>query len=416
LLGHRGRVTAAAFGPDGRWVLTAGDDGTARTWSLGADPQLRPIAEGTSPIRDVAASADGVYVAEARADGTVTVRSSAGLPVAAVRLDVPATGVAISDDRRRLLATAEDGSVVVWALPGGSQIARFEYGGPVASAAFLPGAAGVVAAGQSGIVRLWYLRTRTARVVAQEAGPVADVAVSADGAFVATAVGDVAHVRPLSSGSRAVVFTGHRDDVTSVSFSPDGKHLLTASFDHDVAIWNTKTGALEKTLVGHVAVVRDAAFSPDGRWIVTAGPTRAGLWEAGTSTLVDSRLFYLAGHRGALSAVAFTGAKWRVFTGGVDGTVRRYDCRLCAGTQALARIAAAKLARLESDARRSEGRDADVGNPSAASFRARPALPSPRSTRSRASVKGTVGTASPGSTVVAPSKPAARTAARTSAS
>jgi WD40 repeat protein len=352
LLGHRGRVTAVAFGPDGRWVVTASDDGTARTWSLGSDPQLRPIAEGASPVRDIAASVDGSLVAEARADGTVTVRSPEGRPVIGVRLDAPATSVALSDDGRRLLATAEDGSVAVWALPGGAQVARFDYGGPVAAGAFLPRAAGVVAAGQSGIVRLWDLRTRVARVVASEGEPVADVAVTADGTYVATAVGDVAHVRALAPGSRAGVFTGHRDDVTSVSFSPDRKHLLTASFDHDVAMWNVATGALEKTLVGHVAVVRGAAFSPDGRWIVTAGPTRAGLWEAGMSTLVDSRLFYLAGHRGALSAVAFTGPKWRVYTGGVDGTVRRYDCRLCAGASVLARIAASKLARLESDAKR----------------------------------------------------------------
>ena len=76
------------------------------------------------------------------------------------------------------------------------------------------------------------------------------------------------------------------------------------------------------------------------------------MWEVGPSTLVDSRLFYLAGHRGALSAVAFVGPGWRVFSGGVDGTVRRYACRFCAGTEALRRMASTKLARLDRDARR----------------------------------------------------------------
>ena len=107
-----------------------------------------------------------------------------------------------------------------------------------------------------------------------------------------------------------------------------------------------------KALVGHVAVVRGAAFSADGRWIATAGPTRAGLWELRPSSLVDSRLYYLSGHRGAIAAVVFAGSGWRIFSGGSDGTLRRYDCRLCTDTEGLRRIAARKLARLEDDKKR----------------------------------------------------------------
>jgi WD40 repeat protein len=76
------------------------------------------------------------------------------------------------------------------------------------------------------------------------------------------------------------------------------------------------------------------------------------MWEAGPSTLVDSRLYYLAGHQRAINAVAFSGVGFTLFTGGADGTVRRYDCRLCGGTDVLRRIAAAKLARLARDEKR----------------------------------------------------------------
>jgi WD40 repeat protein len=351
LLGHRGRVTSVGFGADGGWVFTSGDDGTTRTWSLGADPELRTVAQGTSPVRDVAASRNGAVVADARADGTVTVQTAEGRSLLGVRLAGPATSVALSDDGRRLLATGEDGSIVVWAVPTGTKLASFDHGAAVTAGVFLPDALGVVAAGRDGRVRSWDIGTRRGRVVVHENGPISDVAVSRDGLLLATAVGDLAHVRAMAGG-RAVVFRGHRDAVTSVSFSPEGKRLLTTSFDHDASLWNATTGERLKTLVGHVAVVRSAAFSPDGRWIVTAGPTRAGLWEVGTSTLVDSRLYYLAGHRGALNAVALVGPRWRVFTGGADGTVRRYGCRLCAGTDALRRIASAKLERLDHDAKR----------------------------------------------------------------
>ena len=68
-----------------------------------------------------------------------------------------------------------------------------------------------------------------------------DLAVSPDGLLVATAVGEIARVRPLRGG-KAAVFAGHRDVLTSVTFSPDGRRLLTASFDHDALIWDASPG------------------------------------------------------------------------------------------------------------------------------------------------------------------------------
>src|SRR5437764_845937 len=33
LMGHRGKVSAASFSPDGNWVVTASEDKTARIWN-----------------------------------------------------------------------------------------------------------------------------------------------------------------------------------------------------------------------------------------------------------------------------------------------------------------------------------------------------------------------------------------------
>ena len=56
----------------------------------------------------------------------------------------------------------------------------------------------------------------------------------------------------------------------SAAFSPDGRRVVTASYDKMAKIWNATTGKVVHTLKGHSGWVYSAAFSPDGRSVVTA--------------------------------------------------------------------------------------------------------------------------------------------------
>ena len=55
----------------------------------------------------------------------------------------------------------------------------------------------------------------------------------------------------------------------AVTFSPDGRLLVTGGFDHEVRIWNPSNGQLLRTLTGHNDWVVEAAFSPDGKLLAT---------------------------------------------------------------------------------------------------------------------------------------------------
>jgi len=80
---------------------------------------------------------------------------------------------------------------------------------------------------------------------------------------------------------------GHRRPVSSVTFSPDGKLLASASWDKTVKLWSTGTGAEVSTLHGHHDWVQSVAFSADAKLLASASrDNTAKLWSTETGAEV----------------------------------------------------------------------------------------------------------------------------------
>ncbi len=62
---------------------------------------------------------------------------------------------------------------------------------------------------------------------------------------------------------------GHASYVFRVSFSPDGKTLASASWDHTIKLWDVKTGKELATLKGHKRRIYTVRFSPDGKTLAS---------------------------------------------------------------------------------------------------------------------------------------------------
>jgi WD40 repeat protein len=150
-------------------------------------------------------------------------------------------------------------------------------------------------------------------------------AYSPDGTHIVTASYDkTARIWDARSGRQITVLSGHEGEVESAAYSPDGTRIVTASNDKTARIWDARTGAQLAVLSGHNSFVISAGYSPDGTRIVTASNDKtARIWDVRTG----AQLAVLSGHDGEVACAAYSPDGARVVTASTDKTARIWDAR-----------------------------------------------------------------------------------------
>jgi WD40 repeat protein len=282
--GHSDQVRDAAFSPDGKRLLTASEDHTARIWDVATGRELMRLNHD-SKVWQAHFSPDGRLIVTASGDNLARIWDAAtGRPLAQlahgnknVSSVLEAT---FSPDGTRLATVSSDGTAWIWDVRQGRNLAQLQDGIDLLN---------LIRVVQGNLVI--QLRNETgAKAVPTMAG-IRTVAFSPDGSTVVTASSSgVARVWDADSG-RELNRLAHDDVVTHAEFSPNGRRIITASRDHTARLWDTSSGrALAR--FGHDAAVSEASFSPDGRYIVTASDDgTAGVWDA-TDTYEVARAHY----------------------------------------------------------------------------------------------------------------------------
>ena len=379
--GHAGPIVAVSLLANNQ-PLSVSADKTVKVWNATTGAVVRTQTE-TAVITAAAVSRDGARLAVALADNSIKTYAVANgaAQVTLVAHDKPVKSMAFSADDARLVTGAEN-TAIIWDVGDGrlleivpqskgkltgvafgaaTQIVvaddqmsiafpRLAYAGAargikqeVTDVQWHPNGQILIASDLSGAIQGVNTTTFAAAFTAAHGAPVHDLAVSADGARLASAGADKT-VKLWNASTGAVVqpaqLSGFLGEVQCVDFTSDAQRILVgASMSPTqgqllVIDLNAPAGVVEQAVVGHASPVVSC-------FAIGAAPAAgAASWESPRSAvslssdgvvlqwelLARSRM---AGHTQAVTSVRSIplqeGQPLQVLSGSLDGTVRRWD-------------------------------------------------------------------------------------------
>lgn len=293
--GHLTTVTTVAFSPDGQWVLTACDNETIRRWNVEKGDGCSWENELPNKIKQIIFSQNG-RLALTWSSSEKRVRLwevESGREIWSSSEERVRPGEVEGERKARHLLSFEPWRIILHLVSpsnwfDGLKFAlrdhlarRMNREGQIRGAAISPGGRFILVDSGRG-APLWDLSCgQRLRLLWGHAGhEITSVAFSTDGQLALTGSRNDKNVFfwDLSSGRRLRRLR-HSSGVTYVAFSPDGRSILTCTYDSTISLWEMANGRLLQQLKSFSGVVTVGAFSPDGKRVLAGSEHRVQLWE-----------------------------------------------------------------------------------------------------------------------------------------
>jgi WD40 repeat protein len=291
---HQEYLTSLNWSHDGKYIITASMDNTARIWDL-SGKLITELKGHQGGAYDAKFSPDDKHIITTSwNDRTVRLWNRGGKQLAIFKHQGSITGASFSPDGKRVITTDEEsvesttdgknyiGSTInhktvhVWDLSG-NLLLQLQHQSRVNSATFSPDSKYILTASNDKTARVWD-----------------------------------------ASGKLLVTLPGHKTGVRSAHWSPDGKYILTLS--DNAYLWDISGKQIRKFQVNSEWAFADAGFSPDSKRIFVSNNKKTLVWD------LSGRLIREIENQKELNSDAeFSPDGKRIFT--IDNAIKVWDIR-----------------------------------------------------------------------------------------
>jgi WD40 repeat protein len=300
LRAHADVINALAISPDGKLLVSGGNDNKIKLWSLPDGGLIKtiesPVSDETfSPaIRSLLISPDGTRLFSGGNDNDIRIWSLPdGELLNTLTLHTRVvTGLAITPDGTLLISGSASGNeqerFIVWSLPNGTAIKNLaKETNSRGAVAISPDGTMLVTSEPWGI-NFWSLPDF--ELINTREGGSEHIIISPDGERMVSC-DNVYHrlnIRTFPRGSIIKMLDGHTDTINAIVITPDSKRIISAGDDHTIHFWSLdnrellfsiqatlKMGQYDSGVYG----VKALAITPDGTLLVSgAGDSTIKLW------------------------------------------------------------------------------------------------------------------------------------------
>jgi WD40 repeat protein len=287
LCAHSQALTAVAVSACGRWLFTSSLDRTVKMWDVQSAKEV-DHTEHQEPVEAIVVPPDGLGLLFAGGDGTVGLWDPAGDGSWVIQgHDLGLTAIAITPDGKGIVSASWDRTLRVWHGSGHQQPAKVSPHAPSArGVAVDPHGRWAVSGCDGSVVALWNLvDSQLAWSKREHSESISAVAIDSACRFAVTGSNDATlRLWDLKSAATTRVFSGHRLGVSAVVIPPDSEIVVSASLDSTIRVWRVRAPDGGVVLGHHHGFpVASVDAAGDGRRVVSAaGDGTVRLWDINT--------------------------------------------------------------------------------------------------------------------------------------